>query len=68
MAGKRRDTVGETITEFRPSAIAPQIPGNEIWNRSGKAAQISLAAYCEDVSLCDAALSPGFLTAEQFDS
>jgi len=32
-----------------------------------KAAQISLLAYREDISLKDAALKLGFLTAEQFD-
>ena len=33
-----------------------------------KAAKISLTAYHEDLSLRDAALKLGFLTAEQFDS
>jgi hypothetical protein len=33
-----------------------------------KAAKISLAAYREDISLREAALKLGFLTAEQFDS
>ena len=32
-----------------------------------KAAKISLTAYREDISLRDAALKLGFLTAEQFD-
>jgi fumarate hydratase class II len=32
-----------------------------------KAAQISLLAYREDLSLKDAALKLGYLTAEQFD-
>lgn len=32
-----------------------------------KAAQISLKAYREDLILREAALSPGYLTAEQFD-
>ena len=33
-----------------------------------KAAQISLLAYREDMSLREAALKLGFLTAEQFDA
>ena len=33
-----------------------------------KGAKISLTAYHEDLSLRDAALKLGFLTAEQFDS
>jgi len=33
-----------------------------------KAAQISLLAYLEDLSLKDAALKLGYLTAEQFDA
>jgi fumarate hydratase class II len=33
-----------------------------------KAAKISLTAYHEDVSLCEAALKLGLLTGEQFDS
>ena len=33
-----------------------------------QAAQISLLAYREDLSLKDAALKLGFLTAEQFDN
>jgi fumarate hydratase, class II len=33
-----------------------------------KAAKISLTAYREDISLHEAALKLGFLTAEQFDS
>lgn len=32
-----------------------------------KAAQFSLLAYCDDLSLNDAALKLGFLKAEQFD-
>ena len=32
-----------------------------------KSAQISLKAYCEDLTLRDAALKLGFVTAEQFD-
>ena len=32
-----------------------------------KAAQISPNAYRGDLTLCQAALSPGYLTAEQFD-